>query len=100
MIDLYYRKITDEIEKCEERLDILEAEKKVKVEKLEHFEDVYKKAKEAHEKNSEILKELQSSGAFFSTFSIISDFFSGCSCVKIIDFVKSILLISVISIHL
>ena len=58
----FHRKITDDIEKCEERLEILETEKKDKVEKLEHFENVYNEAKKTHDKNSKVLERIKSSG--------------------------------------
>ena len=61
---MFCRKITDDIEKCEERLDILESEKQDKKEKLEHFEKLYNQAREAHEMNTDSLKIMESSGIF------------------------------------
>merc|ERR1712098_336943 len=79
------RKITDDIEECEERLDKLEAEKMAELGKLEHLENIYKEAKEAHEKNSKTLKQLQA---------------SGCNCCRNIGMMKSFVFLSVIFFHL
>ena len=59
---LCFRKITDDIENCEERLEILKYDKKDKVGKLEELQKIFHQSRKVHERNSQALQELQSSG--------------------------------------
>ena len=50
------------MENCEERLDNIKYDKKDKVGKLEEFQKIFHQSRKVHERNSQALQELQSSG--------------------------------------
>ena len=71
---LYYdikstiRKITDEIQKFETRLEDLKSDKRGREEKILQLENVVRVAMENHDRNSRIHKKLHPSGNCKSTF--------------------------------
>ena len=67
------------MEKCEERLDNIKYDKKDKVGKLEEFQKIFHQSRKVHQRNSQALNELQSSG-FFSILYIFNDanYILGC----------------------
>ena len=50
------------MENCEERLDNIKYDKKDKVGKLEEFQKIFHQSRKVHQRNSQALNELQSSG--------------------------------------